>query len=96
MTVAGRPTDILRKAARRLDHLHLHDQTQNGLTGRWEDHHAPFTGRMRWLEIFRALHEIAYKGLFLFETTELYPEEPIDTTGRFPELLVQASRRYVE
>jgi len=94
MTVAGRPTEIIRRAARRLNHLHLHDQTHNGITESWQDHHAPFTGRMQWLEIFRVLHEVSYKGLFLFETTELYPEEPIETTGRFPDLLLQASRRF--
>jgi sugar phosphate isomerase/epimerase len=94
MTVSGKPAELFRKVAARLNHVHLHDQTLNGNTNAWQDHHAPFTGRMQWLEIFRALHEIKYQGIFLFETTELFPEEPIETTGRFPELLIEASRRF--
>ena len=91
MTRPGRPTEIFQAVAHRLNHLHLHDFCYDPLTRRWFDHQPPFTGHMRWVEIFKVLAEIRYQGVFNFETTALYRGEAIKSVGLFPELLLKAA-----
>lgn len=60
-TVAGQPTRLLRAIGPRLRHIHLHDWRDG------RDHHAPFTGALQWVEVFRGLRETDYGGAVLFE-----------------------------
>jgi len=81
----GGPTKIIQMAAKRLVHMHLHD-FHRASTG-WGDHHVPFLGNVRWVELFDALEEVNYRGTFLFETTELYENTAVESVGAFPEML---------
>ncbi len=91
MLQPGRPTEIFRAVAHRLNHLHLHDFCYDPVSSKWFDHQPPFAGNMRWVEIFKVLAEIRYQGVFNFETTALYRGEAIKSVGLFPELLMQAA-----
>ncbi len=83
----GRPREIIKMAANRLNHLHLHDFYRSSKSGKWEDHHVPFLGKLQWLELFDALEEVNYSGELLFETTELYEDTAVESVGMFPEML---------
>ena len=61
MLTPGVPTEKLRQAGSRLRHTHLHDFCDG------TDHRSPFDGEMPWVEIFQALFDIDYGGLFHFE-----------------------------
>jgi len=45
-----------------LCHLHIHDNF-----GKSDDHYLPFEGNINWKKFTRALKEIEYKGVFMFE-----------------------------
>src|SRR4029434_9293108 len=83
----GRPREIVKMAAKRLNHIHLHDFYRSSKSGRWEDHHVPFIGKLQWVELFEALEEVNYTGVLLFETTELYEDTAVEAVGIVPEML---------
>ena len=89
MTVPGETTRIIKAIGRRLYHLHLHEV----ICGR--DHYAPLSegGELQWTEIFSALKEIDYRGIFMFEPVydEQHSKDPIGQVGRVPELLLRAA-----
>ena len=62
----GRARDTLAQCGPRLIHLHLHDFLET-------DHIAPMDGNLQWAEVFGALKDIDYRGLFMFEA--LFPPE---------------------
>ncbi len=61
-----RARDTLAQCGPRLIHLHLHDFLET-------DHIAPMDGNLQWAEVFGALKDIDYQGLFMFEA--LFPPE---------------------
>jgi sugar phosphate isomerase/epimerase len=85
-----RARGTLAQCGSRLIHLHLHDFTDR-------DHIAPLEGDLQWDEVFAALRDIDYQGLFMFEALfpargpELAPEYVMRKTAEFPEEFV---RRY--
>lgn len=74
----------------RLVHVHLHDCAK----GRADDHYPPFDGDMQWVEIFKALQDIAYPGVFMFEVVyEKYDshhaaKNVLEKVGSFPQDLM--------
>lgn len=88
MAVPTRARQLFLKAAPRLKHLHLHDWRYREKTGRWVDHQDPFTGKIPWIDVFQALKEVDYHGVFMFENNDLFGQSPIESVGRFPDELV--------
>lgn len=88
MTIAGEPTRILRALGHRLHHIHLHDFAEG------KDHHAPFEGEIQWVETFRGLREIDYRGAFIFEPrSSPYYVDTIRKVGTVPERIEEMARR---
>ena len=65
-----RARETLAQCGPRLIHLHLHDFLER-------DHVAPMDGNLQWAEVFGALKDIDYQGLFMFEAL-FPPEGPIN------------------
>ena len=80
----------LAQCGSRLIHLHLHDFTD-------KDHIVPLEGDLQWDEVFAALRDVDYKGLFMFEArypaarAKHSPEYVLRKTAEFPDAFV---RRY--
>ena len=86
-TPSSSPTVRARRwpsAAARLIHLHLHDFLET-------DHIAPMDGNLQWAEVFGALKDIDYQGVFMFEALfpperrENRPEYVLGKTAEFPQ-----------
>lgn len=87
MTFAGRPTEILNAIGPRLRHVHLHDFREG------KDHWAPFDGGLQWVEVFKALRAIDYRGSILFEpSSNGDAAATIRKVGEVPEKIVQMAR----
>lgn len=56
------PGDAIRQIGKSITALHLHDN--NGLT---DQHKIPFTGSINWKDVFDALDEIGYNGVYNME-----------------------------
>ena len=98
MILPGAPARIIGSIGNRLHHLHLHDWISSAIgpkSPHGHDHFAPFEegGDMSWTEIFSALSDIDYQGVFMFEPLpgKQYSENPIDKVGRLPERLAAAA-----
>ncbi|UCE46469.1 MAG: sugar phosphate isomerase/epimerase [Phycisphaerales bacterium] len=84
MVKKGRAGDVMAQGGRRIWHLHLHD------TFRLEtrpDHRAPMhpDGIIEWGEVFTAIKNIDYRGVFLFEDGRgENPEQWVRLAGEFP------------
>ncbi len=81
---------IIRQLGPRLWHVHLHGN--HGL----RDEHLPVPGgTIRWPEVFAALHEVGYEGLYLQESN-VHPsgEPPYDPPTE--RRLLEESRREIE
>jgi sugar phosphate isomerase/epimerase len=81
----GRAREALVACGSRVRHLHLHEtfDLQSKV-----DHHPPLhpNGIIEWGEVFGALKEIEYSGVFLFEDGRGEdPDAWIRATGTFPE-----------
>ncbi len=85
MTIPGEPTRILRSIGRRLHHIHLHDFADD------KDHHPPFEGDIQWVEIFRGLREIDYRGAFMFEPAPPYARPTDDSPDHPPPSLANCA-----
>ena len=79
-----RARETLAQCGPRLIHLHLHDFLER-------DHIAPMDGNLQWAEVFGALKDIDYQGLFMFEAL-FPPEGPVNRpeyvlakTAEFPQ-----------
>ena len=64
-----RARETLAQCGSRLIHLHLHDFLER-------DHIAPMDGNLQWAEVFGALKDIDYQGVFMFEA--LFPPDKIE------------------
>ena len=64
-----RARETLAQCGPRLIHLHLHDFLER-------DHIAPMDGNLQWAEVFGALKDIDYQGVFMFEA--LFPPDKIE------------------
>ena len=64
-----RARETLAQCGPRLIHLHLHDFLER-------DHIAPMDGNLQWVEVFGALKDIDYQGLFMFEA--LFPPDKLE------------------
>lgn len=91
MTISGQAARIIKAVGHRLHHLHLHDVIE-GL-----DHYAPFEtkGELQWGEIFSALKDINYQGVFMFEPVMAIrgcsrSSNPVGKVGQVPEKLAKA------
>ena len=79
-----RARETLAQCGRRLIHLHLHDFLET-------DHIAPMDGNLQWAEVFGALKDIDYQGVFMFEALfpperrENRPEYVLGKTAEFPQ-----------
>ena len=86
-TFPGKPTEILHAIGPRLRHVHLHD-FRDGV-----DHYPPFEGELQWVELFRALKAINYRGAILFEpASQGDAPDTIRKVGRVPERLAAMAR----
>jgi sugar phosphate isomerase/epimerase len=56
------PADVIRRLGSEVTTLHLHDN--NGLV---DQHKIPMTGNIDWNDVFNALDEIGYKGVYNLE-----------------------------
>jgi len=86
MCVPGGPTQVIETCGERLFHVHLH-----GFKG-GADHHPPFVegDEIQWVEIFRSLRAIAYRGPMNFEPSgEPAHADAIPATGSVPERIVE-------
>lgn len=61
--VGERAQDAIRGLGHRLEALHVHDNDDH-----YDLHQIPFTGRVEWGEVIKALREVGYKGELTFET----------------------------
>ncbi len=81
---SDRARQTLAQCGGRLIHLHLHDFLER-------DHISPMDGNLEWAEVFAALRDIEYAGMFMFEalfhpdTGDLAPEYVLGKTAGFPE-----------
>ena len=57
------------KPAERLIHLHLHDWNPPHF-----EHLPPYDGCLLWQEMFQALHDIDYRGTFMFEIDSVHAD----------------------
>ena len=79
-----RARETLAQCGDRLIHLHLHDFLER-------DHIAPMDGNLQWAEVFGALKDIDYQGVFMFEALfppdkiENRPEYVLGKTAEFPQ-----------
>ena len=79
-----RARETLAQCGGRLIHLHLHDFLET-------DHIAPMDGNLQWAEVFGALKDIDYQGVFMFEALfpperrESRPEYVLGKTAEFPQ-----------
>ena len=79
-----RARQTLAQCGGRLIHLHLHDFLET-------DHVAPMDGNLQWAEVFGALKDIDYQGVFMFEALfppdrrENRPEYVLGKTAEFPQ-----------
>ena len=78
-----RARQTLAQCGGRLIHLHLHDFLER-------DHISPMDGNLEWGEVFGALRDIEYPGMFMFEALfppgkgESEPEYVLGKTAEFP------------
>ena len=56
------PQDMIRILGSDITLLHLHDNS-----GHWDDHLLPGMGNIKWGEVFGALDEVGYSGVYNFE-----------------------------
>jgi len=56
------PEEMIRLLGSDISILHLHDNS-----GHWDDHLLPGMGNIRWPEVFGALDEVGYTGVYNFE-----------------------------
>lgn len=75
--VHGSIYEYVTKLGKRLKALHIHDNDMNG-----DLHLAPYTGTVRWADLYTALRDIGYTGDLAFETyrqtaTELCEDEMV-------------------
>lgn len=68
------PEELILAVGDRIKSLHVNDGT-----GEREDHYFPCSGKgtQDWNQIFNALEEINYKGVFMYETTEYGDEKKL-------------------
>ena len=95
MTIPRQAGRIIKAIGHRLHHLHLHDVVEG------QDHYAPFEpkGELQWGEIFSALNDIDYQGIFMFEPVMAIhgcarSSDPVSKVGRAPERIVKATSLY--
>lgn len=95
MTIPNQAAGIIKALGPRLHHLHLHDVVDG------RDHYAPFEtqGQLQWGEIFSALKDIDYQGIFMFEpVVEIHgvsrSSDPVGKVGQVPDGIVQAVNLY--
>ena len=72
--------DSMALCGSRLVHVHLHDYNR---TGPKMDHWPPFMGDIKWGEVFRALKDIEYDGVIMFEPSWVHPNV-LDSIAGFP------------
>ena len=61
------PEEMIRILGSDISILHLHDNS-----GHWDDHLLPGMGNIKWPEVFDALDDVGYKGVFNFEISYGY------------------------
>lgn len=82
------PSLDIRKAGRRLKALHINDN--NGI----EDlHRVPGSGVIQWDQVYQALQDIHYKGIFMLEIEGRHPiEQTIQTALDYSSTLLQQKK----
>ena len=87
MTISGQAVGTIQAIGQRLRHIHLHDFI-DGL-----DHYPPFekAGELQWCEVFSALKDIDYQGVFVFEPRKEgdRSSNPVGKVGQFPETIAK-------
>jgi len=61
--IHGSLVDYVKKLGTRIKALHIHDNDMND-----DEHLAPYSGSVRWMDFYMALKEIGYTGDLSFET----------------------------
>ena len=56
------PEEMIRILGSDIELLHLHDNN-----GHWDDHLLPGLGNIKWPEVFEALSDVGYSGVYNFE-----------------------------
>jgi len=79
-TEKGRAYESMALCGSRLVHVHLHDYNRAGAK---MDHWPPFQGDIKWGGVFRALKDIEYDGVLMFEPSWVHPNV-LDSVAGFP------------